>query len=303
MAIEGKIPASGPISFGAVRGLLGENDPNYPCYVEPKITAFFQKYLLRIPDEGGILYYQSQLQTGNRTIDQIEQDIANSSEAQVVALIGVPIGVVGDAQDYNMNRDMFRVITKSNANQPIKASDLRIKDNSYKSFDNLVDVFNGSPSGFVESRGEVRAPISNKLFLSDYFGGDQFTDGDTIKVTTWSHIKNPSTPGAYVGFGTSYRSVVDHFIQVGTLYPELAYRADQFFIRNHAPSGRHTSHMLYYDPADQSLQVESRWDGGSAGNKRTWNSIIRIEYIPYGIPHVFYQYYDDGITNYVARYD
>jgi hypothetical protein len=303
MAIEGKIPASGPISFGAVRGLLGENDPNYPCYVDTTIIGYFNKYLLRIPDEGGILYYQSLLQTGNQTLAQIEADIANSPEAQIVASIGTAIGVVGDAQDYNMNRDMFRVITKSNSNQPIKASDLRSKDNSYKSFGNLVDVSNGSPSGFVESIGAVRAPISNKLFLSDYFGGDQFITGDTIKVTTWSHIINPSTPGAYVGFGTSYMSVVDHFIQVGTLYPKLELRADQFFIRNHAPSGRHTSHMLYYDPVDQSLQVESRWDGGSASNKRTWNSIIRIEYIPYPIPYVFYQYYSDGITNYVARYD
>ena len=60
MAIEGKIPASGPISFGAVRGFLAENAPTHVCHIEPRILAAYEFYLNRIAEEGGAFFWQSQ---------------------------------------------------------------------------------------------------------------------------------------------------------------------------------------------------------------------------------------------------
>jgi hypothetical protein len=282
MAIEGKIPASGPISFGAVRGLLGENDPNYPCYVNTAIIGYYQRYLLRLPDEYGALYYQSILETGQRTLAEIEQDIANSPEAQIVASIGTAIGTVGNAENYNMNRDMFRVITKSNSNQPIKASDLRSKDNSYKEY-NSPWLLN------VQQRNVT--PISPPLNLSDYFSGDQYMNGDTLKVTVYSHYGE-----GYVAWSSFGRDVINFFIDTSNYY-------DSGFVLNNAGGSKTHNSRVIYDPADRSIKIQGSYLGGSSGNKNAHCSLIRVEYIQFPIPSNFYQYYPDGLAHFKANHD
>jgi hypothetical protein len=307
MAIEGKIPSSGPISFGSARDNLGDDAiPVVDLTVEldRRILGFYRTHLLREPDEAGSLYYQSLL--GNdagdqfshtnsiNTIDEIEQFFINSAEGQIVAATGAP-APSGYVSDYNMNRDMFRVITKSNSITSISASQLRTKDNSYTGYrpNYLLDIF--------DVTSDAALNVSNKLFLTDYFGGDQFVAGDTIKVTTWGHrFSNPDVPdvndtfGRSVRFSTSYLSVVNHFIQIGTYYESPG-------VKNHNGGSKFTYHIVYYDPADQSLRLQTLFTGKNA--REAWSSLIRIEYIPYQIAQNFYQYYYDGYEDFEAKYD
>jgi len=312
MAIEGKISSSGPISFGSARDHLGDDTPipvpDLTVDLDRRIVGFFRTYLLREPDEAGAIYYQSLL--GNdagdqfsyvnsiNTIDEIEQFFINSAEGQIVAATGAP-APSGYVSDYNMNRDMFRVITKTNDITSISASQLRTKDNSYTGYrpNYLLDIFDVTSDALLN--------LTDKLFLTDYFGGDQFITGDTIKVTTWGHrFSNPDAPnagfdenatfGRGVRFSTPYLSVVNHFIQIGTYYesPE---------VRNHNGPNKYTYHKVYYDPTDQSLQLQALFTGKNA--RESWNSLIRIEYIPYQIAQNFYQYYYDGYEDFEAKYD
>jgi hypothetical protein len=282
MAIEGKIPASGPISFGAVRGFLGENDPNYTCYVNTAIIGYFQKYLKRIPDEAGALYWQSVLENGT-PLATIENLIATSLEAQVVASVGAAVATVGNAENYNMNRDMFRVITKTNANQPIKASDLRSKDNSVKEYNSpwMVNII-----------GRPATQLTPKIFLNSYFSGDNFRNGDTIKISTYSATE--PDPDRYANWVYPPWAVINWFIQIGTYF--------NLRVQNASGRKRHNT-ILYYDPADNSIQIQGQYTGASSKSKQCQVAIIRIEYIPHLIVSNFYQYYDAGIDHFKANHD
>ena len=290
MAIEGKIPASGPISFGAVRGILGENDPNYACYVHPEIIRFYTVHLLRLPEEGGAMYWQSILENGVLTLAEIELYISSSNEAQIVAATGGPIAASADATDYNMNRDMFRVITKSNSNQPIKASDLRSKDNSYKEYNSpwLLDARRGQANKEVKV---TSSDLSPPLFLNNYFDGDQFTGLDAIKATVYSHYNE-----GFVGWSSFGRDVINFFIRMDNYY-------DSGFVLNSAGGGKAHYSGIVYDPSDRSIKIKAEYGYSKTKSGNVHCSLIRIEYIPHQIHTNFYQYYDAGIDDFKANHD
>lgn len=285
MAIEGKVPASGAISFNTTRGNLGENEPNYPCIVDPRIINIYQQYLMRDPEESGALYWQSLLESGQLDFNYIDNLIRNSPEAAAVAAAGAPVAPLGPTNNYNMNRDMFRVITKSNDRTTIPASTLRSKDNSYKQYT--------SPWLADSGAARVATLISPKLMLEDYFGGDQFTDADTLKVTTYAHWNE--NPIAWVH---QSKDVVNFFINLGGTF----YESPQ--VRNIIDK-KYCMTQIYYDPTDRSLQVRGLWgySGATSSNKWCWASIVRIEYIPHPIPANFWQYYPEGYQHFQANYD
>ena len=282
MAIEGKIPASGPISFGAVRGFLAEGAPTHVCHIEPRILAAYEFYLNRIAEEGGAFYWQSQLECGDLTIEEIESRIAADGVLFGIVPGGTVLQVLDDS-NYNMNRDMLRVITKSNANQPIKASDLRSKDNSIGNFDSpyLLDV---------QQRNVT--PVSPPFFLNDYFSGDQYKNGDTLKVTVFSHYGE-----GYVAWSSFGRNVINFFINTKNYY-------DSGFVLNNGGGSKTHNSRVIYDPADNSIKIQGAYLGKASGNKNAHCSLLRVEYVPFPLTSCnFYQYYENGIDDYKANHD
>jgi len=293
MAVEGKIPASGPISFGQVRGLLGENEPNYPFEIDPIILSAYQTYLLRNPEEEGAWYWQSSIAAGFVTPTDFEIFVQNSAEAQIVASTGVPLVTPGNALNYNMNRDMFRVITKQNENTTIKASDLRTKDNSYKLYT--------EPYLLTTQKTRVGTPISNKLYLKTYFDGNRFTKGDatslsdTVKVTTFASHPNDPINGN-IPWVNQNLDVINFFIKLDEPWDTGWINQNNGYRKSH-----HT--RLYYDPADMSVQIQGLYSYDTSNSKDSRVSLIRVEYIPYYIVQSFYQYYNDGFTAFQANFD
>ena len=293
MSVEGKIPASGEISFGAVRGYLGENEPNYPFEINPIIVSVYQKYLLRNPEEEGAWYWQSQFAAGNITEADFEIFVSTSAEAQIVASTGAPFFTPGVALNYNMNRDMFRAITKLNENTPIRASDLRSKDNSYKLYTD--------PYLLTTPKTRVQTPLSEKLYLKTYFDGNRFTKGDatslsdTVIVTTFASHPDDGINGG-IPWVNPNLDVINFNIKLDEPWDTGWVNQNNGYRKSH-----HT--RLYYDPNDMSVQIQGLYSYDSSNNKYTRVSVIRVEYVPYYIVQSFYQYYNDGFAAYQANYD